>query len=120
VLTAACSPDNSGKGDLVSIVSGAVGLREEAASPAEMLDIVIDASDGSPASMSTVESTIRSVLTYAAERPGSEVRLWALGLELSDTRLLASVWSTAPKRRGERARKNEAARFIDASLPYLL
>jgi hypothetical protein len=119
VLTAACSRDNA-KGDLVSIVSGAVGLQEEAAKPAEMLDIVIDASDGSPASVTTVESTVTSALTYAAERPGSEVRLWALGVELSDTRLLASVQSTAPKRRGERARKNEAARFIDASLPYLL
>jgi hypothetical protein len=120
VLTTACSRDSSTKGDLVSIVSGAVGLQEEAAKPAEMLDIVIDASDGSPGSITTVETTLTSVLTYAADRPGSVIRLWALGLELSDTRLLASVQSTAPKRRGERARKNEATRFIDASLPYLL
>jgi hypothetical protein len=120
VLTAACSRDNGAKGDLVSIVSGAVGLQEEAAKPAEMLDIVIDASEGSPSSMTTVESTISAALVYAADRPGTEVRVWVLGLEVTDTRLLASVQSTAPKRRGERARKNEAARFIDASLPYLL
>lgn len=120
VLTAACSRDNAAKGDIVSIVSGAVGLQEEAAKPAEMLDIVIDASDGSPSSITTVESTVKAALTYAAELPGSEVRVWAIGLEFSDTRLLASVRSTAPKRRGERARKNEATRFIDASLPYLL
>jgi hypothetical protein len=116
----ACSRDSAPSGDLVSIVSGAVGLGEPPAKPAEMLDIVIDASDGSPSSMTTVESTINAALKYSADRPGTEVRLWALGLELSDTRLLASVRSTAPKRRGERARRNEAARFIDASLPYLL
>jgi hypothetical protein len=116
----ACSRDSAPSGDLVSIVSRAVGLGEQPAKPAEMLDIVIDASDGSPSSMTTVESTINAALTYSADRPGTEVRLWVLGLELSDTRLLASVRSTAPKRRGERARRNEAARFIDASLPYLL
>lgn len=115
-----CSRENAGSTDHLGVISSAVGLQEEAAKSAEMLDIVIDASDGSPGSMTTVETTLKSALTYAADRPGSVVRLWALGLELSDTRLLASVESTAPKRRGERARKNEAARFIDASLPYLL
>lgn len=115
-----CSGESAGSTDHLGVISRAVGLQEEAAKPAEMLDIVIDASDGSPGSMTTVETTLKSVLVYAADRPGSEIRLWALGLELSDTRLLASVQSTAPKRRGERARKNEAARFVDASLPYLL
>lgn len=115
-----CSRENAGSTDHLGVISRVVGLQEEAAKPAEMLDIVIDASDGSPGSITTVETTLKSALTYAAERPGSVVRLWALGLELSDTRLLASVESTAPKRRGERARKNEAARFMDASLPYLL
>lgn len=115
-----CSRESAGSTDHLGVISSAVGLQEEATKPAEMLDIVIDASDGSPGSIATVETTLKSALTYAAERPGSKVRLWALGLELSDTRLLASVESTAPKRRGERARKNEAARFIDASLPYLL
>jgi hypothetical protein len=125
ILTAAltvtaCSDEKAATGNLLSAVSGAVGLREEPPKPAEMLDLVIDASDGSSASMATTEATITQALTYAAERPGSEVRLWVLGLELADTRMLASVRSSAPKRRGERARKNEAARFIEASLPYLL
>lgn len=115
-----CSRENAESTDHLGVISRVVGLQEEAAKPAEMLDIVIDASDGSPGSITTVETTLKSALTYAAERPGSVVRVWALGLELSDTRLLASVESTAPKRRGERARKNEAARFMDASLPYLL
>ncbi len=108
------------KSNIVGALAGAVGLEEKAALPAEMIDVVIDGSDGSPASMETVETTIMNVLTYAAARPGTDVRLWVLGLELTDTRLLASVKSTAPKRRGERARLVEATRFTETSLPYLL
>lgn len=112
-----CSRDN---GSVVGTFTSAIGLEEKAPQPAQLVDVVIDGSDGSPASLDTLEATIRPVLAYAAARPGTEVRLWALGLELTDTRLLASVKSTAPKRRGERARAVEATRFTDTSLPYLL
>lgn len=117
---AGCAREGGAGANLLGVVSGAVGLSEPTPRSAEVLDIVIDASEGSPGSIATVETTVDRALAYAAERPGSEVRVWALGLELSDTRLLASVRSAAPKRRGERARKAEAQRFMDASKPLLL
>jgi hypothetical protein len=120
-LLTACGGDGRGtNNNVLAAVSHAVGLAEDAAPTAEMIDLVVDASEGSPASLATVEATVNTVLPYAAARPGSEVRLWALGLELSDTRLLATVRSTAPKRHGERARKAEAQRFIDAAKPVLM
>lgn len=112
-----CSRENS---NIVGAVTSVIGLEEKTAQPPELLDLVIDGSEGSPASPETVEATIKMALAYAAARPGSEVRLWVLGLDLTDTRLLASVTSKAPKRRGERGRVAEAARFTETSLPYLL
>ena len=120
LLSACGGADTPQQHGLFGIVTSAVGLNEAAPKPAEVLDVVVDASEGSPGSIATVEITVDRALAYAAERPGSEVRVWALGLELSDTRLLASVRSAAPKRRGERARKAEAQRFMDASKPLLL
>jgi hypothetical protein len=120
LLSACGGADTPQQHGLLGIVTSAVGLNEAAPKPAEVLDVVVDASEGSPGSIATVETTVNRALVYAAERPGSEVRVWALGLELSDTRLLASVRSAAPKRRGERARKAEAQRFMDASKPLLL
>lgn len=115
-----CSREKAGSTDYLGVISSAVGLQEAAPESAEILDLVIDASDGSPASLATVETTIDNALPYATDRAGSQVRVWALGLELSDTRLLATVESTAPKRRGERSRKAEAQRFIDAAKPVLM
>ena len=120
LLSACGGADTPQQHGLLDIVTSAVGLNEAAPKPAEVLHVVVDASEGSPGSIATVETTVDRALAYAAERPGSEVRVWALGLELSDTRLLASVRSAAPKRRGERARKAEAKRFMDASKPLLL
>lgn len=117
---ATCAREHSAGANLLGVVSGAVGLSEPTPKSAEVLDIVIDASDGSPASMANVETTVTAALVQATDRPGTEIRLWALGLELTDTRLLASVRSSGPKRRGERARKTEAQRFIDASRALLL
>jgi hypothetical protein len=119
LLVTGCGQSNASP-ILLSSVSRAVGLAEEPMPPAEMIDVVLDASEGSPASLITLESALHTTLPYAATRPGTAVRLWALGLELSDTRLLATVQSTAPKRRGERARKAEAQRFIDTATPLLL
>lgn len=111
---------NDASPSLLGSVSRAVGLAEEPLPPPELIDVVLDASEGSPASLATLEHTLNTTLPYAAARPGTSVRLWALGLELSDTRLLATVQSTAPKRRGERARKAEAQRFIETAKPFLL
>jgi hypothetical protein len=118
LLLAACGEGKHT--NVLGVVSSAVGLGDVQQLPAEVIDVVVDASDGSPGSLATVQATLDIALPYAAERPESELRLWALGLELADTRLLASVRSTAPKRRGERARRTEAQRFIDASRALLL
>lgn len=106
--------------NMLGSLSNAIGLGDAQPLPAEVIDVVVDASDGSPASVATVRETLDIVLPYVAARPGSELRLWALGLELADTRMLAAVTSTAPKRRGERARALEAERFVNASRALLL
>jgi len=119
VVLAACG----GEGDHTNVlgsVSSAIGLGDAPPLAAEVVDVVVDASDGSPASVATIRATLDVALPYVAARPGSELRLWALGLELSDTRMLASVTSRAPKRRGERARALEAERFVSASRALLL
>lgn len=112
--------DAAPESNVLTVVSKAIGLAEEPMLAAEMIDLVIDASEGSSASLATVEATLNRVLPYAAARPGSSVRLWALGMELSDTRMVASVASAAPKRRGERARKTEALRFVDTAKQVLM
>ncbi|HYC90559.1 MAG TPA: hypothetical protein VEO54_15185 [Thermoanaerobaculia bacterium] len=118
-LFAACGGEGEHTNMLGSL-SNAIGLGDAPPLPAEVIDIVIDASDGSPACVATVRGTLDIVLPYVAARPGSELRLWALGVELADTRMLAAVTSSAPKRRGERARTLEADRFVATSRALLL
>ena len=112
--------DAASRGGVLTVVTKAIGLAEEPLPPAELIDLVLDASEGSPASLVTAETTTDRALTYAAARPGTRVRVWALGMELADTTMLASVESTAAKRRGERARAVEAQRFIAAAKPVLM
>jgi hypothetical protein len=119
LLCTSCGQNRASTTILSSIAHG-VGLAEDPLPPAELLDVVLDASEGSPASPTTLDATLTSTLPYAAARPGTLVRLWALGIDLAGTRLLATVQSAAPKRRGEHARKAEAQRFIETAKPLLL
>lgn len=112
--------DAAQQGGVLTVVTKAIGLAEEPLPDAELVDLVLDASEGSPASLVTAEAAIDGALTYAAARPGTRVRVWALGMEVADTTMLTFVESTAPKRRGERARIVEAQRFIAASKPVLM
>src|SRR5450830_1489068 len=77
----------------VAALSNWIGLTE-ASSTRAVIDLLVDVSPGSPASVATVGATIDATLPSVAERPGSVLRLWVLGETLESTHIVASVEST--------------------------
>lgn len=64
--------------------------------PPETIDILCDASEGSTCNEDTLRETLDSVFQHSVSRPGSKVRLWNLGANLSQTIVVAETVSPNP------------------------
>lgn len=118
VTPAGCGGNDHAPSRLVAACR-AVGICDQAPPSPIVVDIVCDASRGSSCTAETVRRSLDVVLLHIAQRPGSLVRLWALGTEVSDTALVGEQASTASARRGSKARKVYEERFVATAREYL-
>ncbi len=88
------------------------GICAEATPPPVTCDLLVDVSLGAPTSTAAASEDAGELLTFAAHRPGSIVRLWVLGAHLEETGTVHT--STVPRFRGRspRERQSEEARFV--------
>lgn len=88
------------------------GICAEPTPPPIVGDLLVDVSLGAPTSASVVSDDAGTLLSHAARRPGSIVRLWVLGAHLEDTVNVHTV--TIPRFRGRspRERSSEETRFV--------
>ena len=98
----------------------ALGLCDPPSSPAELVDLLLDVSPGSPASEQTTLDTLRVLLPWVAHRPSSVVGEWVLGESLATTQLVASVTSTASARLSASAVKAHEAVFVHEATSTLI
>jgi len=71
-----------------------LGLGSAPTKPAVTIDILCDFDAGGTCTADNLRETLDRIVPPLAERPGSLLRLWAMGNDLGDTTLLAS--STVP------------------------
>lgn len=116
VAITGCGGDGS---DGLSKAALSLGLSDAPALPAEILDVLCDASQDTPCSATTLAETFDRILPYAASRPGSHVRLWKVGRDVSDIFLLADQVSP-PTPAKKKAVKSSRLRWVADVRRYLL
>jgi hypothetical protein len=97
-----------------------LGVAEADRRPSRTIDLVIDSSLESPASVATITETIDAVLPDMASRPTpSCIRLWTTGTTESDARLVADACVSEPTR-GVKGHQEAARRYIENARPHLI
>ena len=105
----------------VPTLSGACklfGVCDELPPPAEMVDILCDASIGSSCTRESLGRAMDDVLHRAAQSPGSRTRLWSLAKTVADTNAVAEKETPSESRKSSRARKGLGDKFVAASKEY--
>ena len=77
-----------------------VGFADEPLRAPEVVDLVVDTSDGSGGTRDHVDQTLSEVLPWTCDAPGSAVRITIQGARAMDARVIATVVSAAPTRTG--------------------
>ena len=103
----------------LGILMEEIGVTDEYLPPV-MVDLVCDASQGSTCSPETLSHSLNVALTSVVYRPGSHVRLWAVGSEVGRTMLIEEEAVPAPKRSTTSARRIQADKFITAAHPLFM
>jgi hypothetical protein len=88
-----------------------LGLGHAAIKAGVTIDILCDFDGGGTCTADNLREALDRALPPVADRPGSVLRLWAMGNELADTTLLASATVPAPNRR-KSAQRAAWARFV--------
>lgn len=115
-LGSGCGGDG---GDGLSSAATKLGLKDAPTLPPEVIDVLCDASIDTPCTEATLAQTLESVLTYAASRPNSHVRLWRVGRDVSDTFLLAEQVALPPPKQ-KKAMREARRKWVDSSLRFFL
>jgi hypothetical protein len=76
-----------------------LGFGHTPVKPAVTIDILCDFDAGGTCTADNLRETLDRVLPALTNRPGSSLRLWAMGNELGDTMLLATASVPPPARR---------------------
>lgn len=105
--------------DGLSKAALSLGLSDAPAPPVEILDVLCDASQDTPCSATTLAESFDRILPYAASRPGSHVRLWKVGRDVSDIFLLADQVSP-PTATKKKAVKSSRLRWVNETRRFLL
>jgi hypothetical protein len=117
VLTVA--PSGCGGDGSVSKAAASMGLAEVPTLPPEVVDILCDVSIESPCTATTLAEQLDRVLPYAAARPGTHIRIWRGGKDVSDVILEAETVSPAPAKR-KKAQKGADTKWIAEARRFLL
>jgi hypothetical protein len=72
-----------------------IGIAEPPAPPPVAVDIVCDPTDGAPCTSDLLRAQLHAVLVATAGRPGSFVRAWVLGTDITGLQLIAIQTSPA-------------------------
>jgi len=118
VLLAGCSK-GSGLGPLTTTCR-ALRICEDPGPSPIAVDLVCDGSRGSTCSPRNYQSTMEVALRWASSRPGSVVRLWALGNTLGDTVIVGEQHVPKRTKSGSKARRAAERRFFDTAKEYFL
>jgi len=97
-----------------------VGVCDEPAKPAELVDLVCDASQWSSCNATTLPKTLDIALQRLADRPGSRIRLWFLGETAANTSIVGEQTIAPIPRGNERARKAKLAAILSTAKEMLL
>lgn len=116
LLGSGCGGDG---GDSLSDAANTLGLKDAPTVAPEVIDVLCDASIDTPCTETTLSATLDGVLNYAASRPGSHVRLWRVGRDVSDTFLLAEQISLPPPKK-KKATRESRRKWVDTSLRFFL
>src|ERR1700690_1196910 len=71
--------------------ANALGITDPPAPAALSVDILCDLSEGAPCTPKNLSETISGILPILASRPGSEVRLWVQGEDVSSTEIVSTI-----------------------------
>lgn len=112
--------DNARAETSIEAACRSVGICDEPPAPAVYIDILCDASAGSTCNKSALNKTLERSLRSASERPGTTVRLWLLGKDVSTTVVVGEQTAPAAPSATERSRHARADRFVAAAKDYLL
>ncbi|HEY4360288.1 MAG TPA: hypothetical protein VGN17_04945 [Bryobacteraceae bacterium] len=122
----ACSPTDAEQAGKEHVIASMTAVRREiqvfTATPPpsiEVLDILLDASPGSPGSDKTlVRPSVAAIASVVSGHSGSIVRFWLVGDDASRTSIAATIVITSPKASGRSAvqahEANEVRRILAA------
>lgn len=96
------------------------GLQNETPLPPRMTDLLCDAGRGSTCNAATLGKVLDAELTAMVPRPGSVLRVWTLGEQVSETEVVVTIVSPSITRRGRQSRAQAIDDFVSASKTKIL
>ena len=96
-----------------------LGFGHTPVKPAVTVDILCDSEAGGTCTAANLREALDRLLPSLSTRPGSSLRLWAMGNELGDTTLLATA-SVPPPTRRKNMQRAAWARFITTTRSLFL
>lgn len=101
-------------------IAESIGLADPKPLPPVLVDALCDSSDGASCTAATLRELIDNILPLIAERPGSILRIWALGDDLSSTTIIATSMNTRRTALSGRAERSAQARFVAEETAYVM
>lgn len=105
----------SGCGGVGGSLGEWLGVVDPPSPPVVTVDVLCDHSSGSSCDERSLASTLELVLQRVVQSPGSEVRVWSMGDDLTSTVLVARQSVTAPAKSGVRAQRAHDREFLNAA-----
>lgn len=106
-------------GDRLSGVCRSFGICDEPKPKPIELAVICDSTTGSTCTPETLRANLDLLLPWITGRPSSNAELWFLGLEVSDTVLVATE-SFKEELKSGRARKSQITRLVETARSTLL
>jgi hypothetical protein len=121
LLSLVCGTSGCGGegGDGLAKATAALRLSAAPVASPEVIDIGCDVSKKSPCIPTTLGLTMDKVLPYAAARPGSHVRLWQIGRDVSDVVMVAEQLSPLPPKT-KKSTKAAREKWVETTAKFFL
>jgi hypothetical protein len=97
-----------------------LGITDPAAPRRLVVDVICDRSSGSPCTQRNLTETWDAILPALASRPGSQVRLWLQGEDVSSTEIVAKAVVPEFRNHRPRVRRSEERAWVAFSRNLLL
>jgi hypothetical protein len=110
----------SQQSEFLSGACEALGITDSPAPRRLVVDALCDRSSGSPCTQSTLAETWDAILPALASRPGSQVRLWLQGEDVSSTGIVSKAIVPECRSHRLRARRSEERVWVASTRNLLL